>query len=69
MKRKKSLEGSFFSSLNSIFLYYAFNFSTRSLSKYNTTFLFVVIAFASARKRREVPCYMFDLCVDAAKVN
>jgi hypothetical protein len=36
-----------------------FDFSTSSLSKYNTTFLFVVIAFASARKRMDILGYMF----------
>jgi hypothetical protein len=35
------------------------DFATNSLSKYNTTLPFVVIAFASARKRMEFQCYMF----------
>jgi len=37
----------------------SFDFSTRSLSKYNTTFRFVVIANASEGKRMEELCYMF----------
>jgi hypothetical protein len=35
------------------------DFATRSLSKYKTKFRLFDIAFASARKRMEVLCYMF----------
>ena len=38
----------------------AFDFSTRSLSKYNTTLPFVPIAFASEGMRWAFLCYMFD---------
>jgi len=37
------------------------DFSTRFLSKYNTTFPLVPNAFASARAQMKVPCYMFGL--------
>jgi hypothetical protein len=35
------------------------DFSTNSLSKYNTTLPFCVIAFASEGMRVKVQCYMF----------
>ena len=35
------------------------DFSTRSLSKYNTTLPLIPIAFAPARERMEVHCYKF----------
>jgi len=43
------------------------DFSTRSLSKYNTALRFVIIAFTSARKRRNVLFHMFGRSLNLMK--